>query len=172
MESYLPICRVCYESYHNEENQRQRLISPCLCKGSINYIHEGCLIEFIKHTYSLRCELCNTKFAKTYVNRSFTQILKKFYQLLKKKGPSFIKELVIIATFAVVATLVLIYLFNTTDVSESFGVNIALTLLLSIHSGKEHLNLILRRLRKLYFNIMGIFYKRIFINNVTAHQNN
>src|SRR5690349_16586124 len=35
----LVLCRICLQ----EEVDRERLISPCLCKGSMKYVHQDCL---------------------------------------------------------------------------------------------------------------------------------
>jgi len=43
-------CRICYSEGNN-------LISPCLCKGSLKYIHYDCLQEYIKH-YGNECKIC------------------------------------------------------------------------------------------------------------------
>ena len=34
-------CRICYSSDHSED-----LISPCLCKGSMQYVHHQCLDQW------------------------------------------------------------------------------------------------------------------------------
>lgn len=51
-----PTCRVCYE-----ENAKN-LISPCLCSGSAEYIHETCLKNWISHQegsiLAPKCEIC------------------------------------------------------------------------------------------------------------------
>ena len=35
-----------------------RLISPCLCRGSIGFIHKECLEKEIEHTGIPRCSIC------------------------------------------------------------------------------------------------------------------
>jgi E3 ubiquitin-protein ligase DOA10 len=55
-------CRICYE----EETEEHKLISPCLCTGSVQYMHECCLKEWLKAKSSdvqaAECELCKHKF--------------------------------------------------------------------------------------------------------------
>lgn len=67
------VCRICY---CNEEEMSSDLIQPCLCSGSMKYIHFCCLQQWLKSkgidkktttptaiTYSLKaieCELCKT----------------------------------------------------------------------------------------------------------------
>ena len=58
----IKICRICFEK--GEKNNP--LISPCLCEGSIKYVHQTCLknwikISFIKPEFS-KCEICNFKY--------------------------------------------------------------------------------------------------------------
>ena len=76
-----PTCRICYGDTYNDENP---LICPCICKGSMKYIHYLCLKSWLNAkieeelsedetekdnmeciTYnknSICCELCKTKF--------------------------------------------------------------------------------------------------------------
>jgi E3 ubiquitin-protein ligase DOA10 len=67
------ICRVCL----SEEEPDKQLINPCSCTGSMKYIHETCLNEWLegkKHmketefvnSYiwkNLECEICKTSYA-------------------------------------------------------------------------------------------------------------
>lgn len=54
----VPVCRICWES-------GGRLVTPCLCTGSIGHVHKACLRKWlikrrasgIRH--SLRCEVCH-----------------------------------------------------------------------------------------------------------------
>ena len=52
------ICRVC----RSEGTSEQPLFYPCLCSGSIKYIHQDCLIEWLKHSRKKYCELCKHPF--------------------------------------------------------------------------------------------------------------
>jgi len=45
-------CRICMEGI-----EAGRLISPCKCKGTVQYVHEHCLNEWRNH--SLTPDLCN-----------------------------------------------------------------------------------------------------------------
>ncbi|CEF61246.1 Zinc finger, RING-CH-type domain and Zinc finger, RING/FYVE/PHD-type domain-containing protein [Strongyloides ratti] len=49
------MCRIC----HSESGI---LISPCICQGSMGFIHDNCLIEWIKTSGKRTCELCGTKY--------------------------------------------------------------------------------------------------------------
>lgn len=52
------ICRVC----RMEETPEKPLHFPCVCTGSIKYIHQDCLVQWIAHSKKEYCELCNHKF--------------------------------------------------------------------------------------------------------------
>lgn len=51
------MCRVC----HCEATDEEPLYCPCLCKGSIKYIHESCLLQWMKAKSISKCELCGHK---------------------------------------------------------------------------------------------------------------
>lgn len=55
------ICRVC----RCEGSEEQPLFYPCLCSGSIKYIHQECLVEWLKHSKKRYCELCKHEFTFT-----------------------------------------------------------------------------------------------------------
>lgn len=38
------------------------LYYPCRCKGSIGYVHEGCLVEWLKISNKSGCEVCKSEF--------------------------------------------------------------------------------------------------------------
>ena len=57
-------CRICFETH-------DPLYTPCKCKGSIEYIHEECLFEWIKlDPDRSSCELCKAPYLLDY-NRPF-----------------------------------------------------------------------------------------------------
>jgi hypothetical protein len=49
-----PACRICYET-----EEVGPLISPCDCRGSIQYTHKRCLYEWLVVDGRGYCELCN-----------------------------------------------------------------------------------------------------------------
>uniref|UniRef100_A0A0N4ZYY7 RING-type E3 ubiquitin transferase n=1 Tax=Parastrongyloides trichosuri TaxID=131310 RepID=A0A0N4ZYY7_PARTI len=51
------ICRVCRLSGD------EPLYYPCKCIGTIKYVHQKCLTEWLKHSKKEACELCNHKFS-------------------------------------------------------------------------------------------------------------
>jgi E3 ubiquitin-protein ligase MARCH1/8 len=52
------ICRIC----HCEGTNDEPLISPCLCLGTMQYLHQSCLQRWIKSAGVKSCELCKFDF--------------------------------------------------------------------------------------------------------------
>lgn len=61
-------CRICFEN-----DTIDNLIWPCNCDGSIKYVHEDCLIKWIKITsndeYKKNCSICKTPYLIRYQNK-------------------------------------------------------------------------------------------------------
>ena len=55
------ICRVC----RSEGSLDRPLFYPCICTGSIKYIHQECLIQWLRYSRKEYCELCNHRFSFT-----------------------------------------------------------------------------------------------------------
>ena len=58
---YLDICRVC----RCEGTPDRPLFHPCICTGSIKWIHQECLVQWLKYSKKEFCELCNYRFSFT-----------------------------------------------------------------------------------------------------------
>ncbi|XP_064636819.1 E3 ubiquitin-protein ligase MARCHF8-like isoform X2 [Lineus longissimus] len=54
----MDICRIC----HCEAEPDLPLISPCMCAGSLKYVHQACLQQWIKSADTKSCELCKYGF--------------------------------------------------------------------------------------------------------------
>ncbi|XP_067012908.2 E3 ubiquitin-protein ligase MARCHF8 [Anabrus simplex] len=52
------ICRIC----HCEGDNEVPLIAPCYCAGSLRYVHQACLQQWIKSSDIRSCELCKFQF--------------------------------------------------------------------------------------------------------------
>ncbi|OWA50437.1 E3 ubiquitin-protein ligase MARCH6 [Hypsibius exemplaris] len=52
------ICRVC----RGEGSTEHPLFHPCRCSGSIRYVHEDCLMQWLHHSQRHYCELCQHRF--------------------------------------------------------------------------------------------------------------
>ncbi|KAJ2686112.1 hypothetical protein IWW39_003851 [Coemansia spiralis] len=59
----VPICRVC----RGEATAEEPLFYPCRCSGSIKYVHQDCLEEWLAHSNKRYCELCKHEYAFTPV---------------------------------------------------------------------------------------------------------
>ncbi|XP_052230850.1 E3 ubiquitin-protein ligase MARCHF6-like isoform X2 [Dreissena polymorpha] len=55
------ICRVC----RCEATPDKPLYHPCVCTGSIKFIHQDCLVQWLKYSRKEFCELCKHRFAFT-----------------------------------------------------------------------------------------------------------
>ncbi|CAL8075546.1 unnamed protein product [Calicophoron daubneyi] len=51
-------CRVC----RCEGTRLRPLFHPCMCTGSIKYIHQDCLLKWLQYSRRHACELCNHRF--------------------------------------------------------------------------------------------------------------
>ncbi|ESO98358.1 hypothetical protein LOTGIDRAFT_213986 [Lottia gigantea] len=59
---YIPdICRVC----RCEGTPDKALYHPCVCTGSIKFIHQDCLLQWLTYSRKEYCELCKHRFAFT-----------------------------------------------------------------------------------------------------------
>lgn len=54
----LEVCRIC----HCEGDEECPLITPCHCTGSLRFVHQGCLHQWIKSSDTRCCELCSYQF--------------------------------------------------------------------------------------------------------------
>ncbi|KAL8762671.1 MAG: hypothetical protein Q9184_001378 [Pyrenodesmia sp. 2 TL-2023] len=54
-------CRICRAEGSDEEP----LFYPCKCSGSIKFVHQNCLMEWLSHSQKKHCELCKTPFRFT-----------------------------------------------------------------------------------------------------------
>lgn len=46
-------CRICRE-------ESGHLFKPCLCTGSIEYVHRQCLLDWVQYSNSPTCSICGT----------------------------------------------------------------------------------------------------------------
>ena len=54
-------CRIC----RGEGSEEEQLFHPCKCSGSIKFVHQACLMEWLSHSQKKYCELCKTPFRFT-----------------------------------------------------------------------------------------------------------
>ncbi|PGH08952.1 E3 ubiquitin-protein ligase MARCH6 [Blastomyces parvus] len=76
-------CRIC----RGEGTEEEQLFYPCKCSGSIKFVHQECLMQWLSHSQKKYCELCKTPFRFT-----------KLYDPNMPKelpAPVFLKELIL-----------------------------------------------------------------------------
>ncbi|KAF2860387.1 hypothetical protein K470DRAFT_257986 [Piedraia hortae CBS 480.64] len=54
-------CRIC----RSEGTTDEPLFHPCKCSGSIRFVHQDCLLQWLHHSSKKYCELCKTPFRFT-----------------------------------------------------------------------------------------------------------
>lgn len=56
--SSVDICRIC----HCENDPQNPLLTPCYCSGSLKYVHQACLQQWLTASDTSTCELCKFPF--------------------------------------------------------------------------------------------------------------
>lgn len=54
---HITVCRICLEEHHNKNSIPDTFIKPCRCSGSLEYVHEDCLIEWLNTMIQRRIEM-------------------------------------------------------------------------------------------------------------------
>ncbi|EPX73135.1 ER-localized ubiquitin ligase Doa10 [Schizosaccharomyces octosporus yFS286] len=80
MNSEEEICRVC----RCEGTEDSPLFHPCKCTGSIRYVHQECLVEWLAHSKKKHCELCKSQFRFTKIYSDTMPQSIPFFVLCKK----------------------------------------------------------------------------------------
>lgn len=78
-------CRVC----HGESEPNNQLFYPCKCDGSIKYVHQDCLIQWLKVSKKNKgkCELCGEKFRFQNVYAEGAPARLTFYEIAMELMP-------------------------------------------------------------------------------------
>ncbi|GCC30695.1 E3 ubiquitin-protein ligase MARCHF3 [Chiloscyllium punctatum] len=69
--SDIPICRICHEP-----SDKENLLSPCECAGTLGTVHCSCLEQWLAASCSNHCEVCHFEFALERMPRPLTEWLK------------------------------------------------------------------------------------------------
>ncbi|KAG9305395.1 hypothetical protein G9A89_011528 [Geosiphon pyriformis] len=112
-ENAFKSCKICQEGDECEDEEitvdgskripKGRLISPCKCKGSLQYVHIGCLQRWrgigIRQEAAYRCEVCQYEYkfyrprvAKIFGSPVFLHILTTMALLLTLYGTSWLAK--------------------------------------------------------------------------------
>jgi len=68
--AFTDACRIC----HCESELTAPLISPCSCSGTLKYVHQACLQQWIKSANTKSCELCKLDFQMTTSVKPFSKV--------------------------------------------------------------------------------------------------
>eukprot|EP00976_Prorocentrum_cordatum_P075145 1181802-Prorocentrum_minimum.AAC.1 len=75
------VCRIC----RSEGTEDNPLHYPCACSGSIKYVHQDCLLQWLRHSSSHTCE---GGFPEVFLNVRQTQRERKSAQHASKFRPN------------------------------------------------------------------------------------
>ncbi|OCT57149.1 hypothetical protein XELAEV_18003938mg [Xenopus laevis] len=89
----LDVCRIC----HCEGDEENPLITPCLCTGTLRFVHQTCLHQWIKSSDTRCCELCKYDF----VMETKLKPLRKWEKLQMTKSEK--SKIVCSVTFHIIA---------------------------------------------------------------------
>ena len=67
----LDVCRICH---CNETESQSELMSPCACAGSLKYVHQTCLQQWVKSANTKSCELCKYEFEMSTKVKPFRKV--------------------------------------------------------------------------------------------------
>lgn len=79
---YLFINRIC----HCEGEEGAPLLAPCYCSGSLRYVHQACLQQWIKASDTRACELCKFTFIMHAKTKPFCEVSKLVLKWSKKNS--------------------------------------------------------------------------------------
>ena len=65
-----PCCRIC-----QSDTTEDKLISPCNCCGSVKWVHQSCLVQWMKSSFKESCELCMKDISIIKRRKSFSKVL-------------------------------------------------------------------------------------------------
>lgn len=77
------ICRIC----HCESDPQNPLLTPCYCSGSLKYVHQTCLQQWLTASETNSCELCKFPFIMHTKIKPFNEVsgFSKFPRDLHKR---------------------------------------------------------------------------------------
>jgi len=76
------VFRIC----HCEGDSEVPLIAPCYCAGSLRYVHQACLQQWIKSSDIRSCELCKFQFIMQSKIKPFSEVNLYTVSVLKWKS--------------------------------------------------------------------------------------
>lgn len=64
------ICRIC----HCESDPLNPLLTPCYCSGSLKFVHQACLQQWLTASETNACELCKFPFIMHTKIKPFNEV--------------------------------------------------------------------------------------------------
>ncbi|XP_010447144.1 PREDICTED: probable E3 ubiquitin ligase SUD1 [Camelina sativa] len=76
------ICRIC----RNPGDADHPLRYPCICRGSIKFVHQDCLLQWLNHRKALHCEICKYPFSFSPVYAENTPTMLPLHEFVIAMG--------------------------------------------------------------------------------------
>jgi hypothetical protein len=68
-QSLIRECRICLQIIStNEDDDQDRGVEPCACRGSLQYAHIHCLKSWVHERRQLVCEICKTPYKEELID--------------------------------------------------------------------------------------------------------
>lgn len=99
-------CRIC----RGEGTPEEPLFFPCKCSGSIKYVHQDCLMEWLSHSQKKHCELCKTPFRFTKLYAPNMPKTVPFYVFVSHITKYIFRNILVWARAALVLSIWLVWL--------------------------------------------------------------
>ncbi|CAK7199614.1 hypothetical protein SEUCBS139899_002297 [Sporothrix eucalyptigena] len=93
-------CRIC----RGDGTPQEPLFYPCKCSGSIKYVHQDCLMEWLSHSQKKHCELCKTSFRFTKLYSPNMPKKLPFFVFVRHLTKYFLRNVVVWLRIMLVAT--------------------------------------------------------------------
>lgn len=93
------VCRLCFEP--EDDSDSGLFLNPCKCRGSMKWIHKGCLLESIDILESDICTICKYQYRTTQTQNS------KLFKLLSEHK----NKLSISLTYTILISIILVLRF-------------------------------------------------------------
>eukprot|EP01041_Mallomonas_annulata_P006604 gene6604-13369_t len=104
------LCRVC----HSEGEPDRPLYHPCKCDGSIKFVHQDCLVEWVRVSRQTepKCELCGEKFhfknvyaVDTPANLSFVEFCRGLFPRFAERSRDIFRGVVLVIAWFIILPL-------------------------------------------------------------------
>lgn len=104
-------CRICHEA-----DNISPLLTPCMCSGSLRYVHEMCLIQWLTASETNSCELCKFPFIMQSKIKPFNEVFEDLVISLLKALRMFLHNTIEVLRAS-------IFFLNILDFLDNVNVN-------------------------------------------------